>query len=54
MTSISIRASIGAAAWHPGIDDAGDLYAAADEALYRAKQRGRDRTELHDPVTMRP
>jgi PleD family two-component response regulator len=24
-----------------------DLYAAADEALYRAKALGRDRTELH-------
>ena len=53
MTNISIRASIGAAAWHPGITTPDDLYAAADEALYRAKQSGRDRTELHDPVTMR-
>jgi PleD family two-component response regulator len=30
-----------------------DLYAAADEALYRAKELGRDRTELHDPLAAR-
>jgi PleD family two-component response regulator len=32
---------------------AGDLYAAADEALYRAKELGRDRTHLHEPLAAR-
>ena len=31
-----------------------DLYAAADEALYRAKALGRDRTELHVPAAALP
>ena len=47
--SISIRASIGVAALTEGMETYESLYAAADEALYRAKQLGRDRTELHDP-----
>jgi two-component system cell cycle response regulator len=52
-TSIPIRASIGAAAWHPGMRSPSDLYAAADEALYRAKELGRDRTELYVPRSAR-
>jgi two-component system cell cycle response regulator len=48
-TSISIRASIGVAAWSAGMRTPSDLYAAADEALYRAKDLGRDRTELYVP-----
>jgi diguanylate cyclase (GGDEF)-like protein len=44
---ISIRASIGVATWDDGMRTPSDLYAAADEALYRAKALGRDRTELH-------
>jgi diguanylate cyclase (GGDEF)-like protein len=53
-TSISIRASIGAAAWHAGMRSPSNLYAAADEALYRAKELGRDRTELYVPRTGTP
>jgi diguanylate cyclase (GGDEF)-like protein len=51
--SISIRASIGVAAWSDAMRTSADLYAAADEALYRAKELGRDRTELHDPLGAR-
>jgi len=39
-----ISVSIGAARYTPG-DSRDDLFARADVALYRAKQRGRDRTE---------
>jgi len=49
-TSISIRASVGAAALTDDMATGADLYAAADRALYRAKRLGRDRTELHDPL----
>jgi two-component system cell cycle response regulator len=48
-TSIAVRASIGVAAWGTGMRTPSDLYAAADEALYRAKDLGRDRTELYVP-----
>jgi diguanylate cyclase (GGDEF)-like protein len=48
-TSIAIRASVGAAVWGDAMSTAADLYAAADRALYRAKELGRDRTELLDP-----
>ena len=48
--SISIRASIGVAAWDETMATAASLFAAADGALYRAKALGRDRTELHDPL----
>jgi two-component system cell cycle response regulator len=50
-TSIPIRASIGVAAWSAAMRMPSDLYAAADQALYRAKDLGRDRTELHVPRT---
>jgi two-component system, cell cycle response regulator len=48
-TSIPIRASIGVAAWSAAMRSPSALYAAADEALYRAKDLGRDRTELYAP-----
>jgi diguanylate cyclase (GGDEF)-like protein len=51
--SIPIRASIGVSAWSTRMSTAADLYAAADKALYRAKELGRDRTELHDPLAAR-
>ena len=49
-TMIPIRASIGVASWNDAMRTAADLYAAADGALYRAKELGRDRTELYDPL----
>jgi two-component system cell cycle response regulator len=47
---IRIRASIGVAAWSEAMASPASLIAAADEALYRAKRLGRDRTELHVPL----
>jgi diguanylate cyclase (GGDEF)-like protein len=44
---IPVTASIGAASLETGMADPAALYAAADEALYRAKERGRNRTELY-------
>jgi diguanylate cyclase (GGDEF)-like protein len=52
--SIPIRASIGVAAWSAMMRSAADLYAAADQALYRAKDLGRDRTVLYRPPATRP
>jgi diguanylate cyclase (GGDEF)-like protein len=49
-THIPIRASIGVAQWSDAMRIPADLYAAADQALYRAKELGRDRTERHDPL----
>lgn len=44
--SIPITASVGVAAWDESMGPSA-LYRAADRALYRAKQGGRNRTELH-------
>jgi len=43
---LTVTASIGAAAWSDELLAPADLFAAADEALYRAKELGRNRTEL--------
>jgi len=43
---IPITTSVGVAEWDPTMSRS-DLYAAADQALYRAKHNGRNRTELH-------
>jgi diguanylate cyclase (GGDEF)-like protein len=45
--SIPITASVGVASWDPSMGGAAALYEAADKALYRAKELGRNRTELH-------
>jgi diguanylate cyclase (GGDEF)-like protein len=46
--SITVRASVGAAVWGDAMRTAADLYAAADQALYRAKELGRDQTQLYE------
>jgi diguanylate cyclase (GGDEF)-like protein len=48
---ISVRASIGVAAFSAMMETPANLIAAADEALYRAKKLGRDRTELHESLS---
>jgi diguanylate cyclase (GGDEF)-like protein len=47
-TAITVRASVGAAVWSDAMHTAADLYAAADQALYRAKELGRDQTQLYE------
>jgi two-component system cell cycle response regulator len=49
-TEIGITASVGVAVWDGQVTPAG-LYAAADQALYRAKELGRNRTELFESFT---
>jgi len=39
----AVTVSIGVAAWRPGLDKVSDLLRVADQALYRAKQAGRNR-----------
>jgi diguanylate cyclase (GGDEF)-like protein len=47
--SLRITASFGAATLPGSADDTRSLFAAADEALYRAKRSGKNRTERADP-----
>jgi two-component system cell cycle response regulator len=47
--SIPLTASVGVAVWDDDMVAAASLYSAADQALYRAKELGRDRTELFTP-----
>ena len=44
--SLSLTASIGIASYPKNGEDWEDLYHAADQALYRAKQKGRNRVEF--------
>jgi two-component system, cell cycle response regulator len=46
---IAVTASVGVAVWGEPMMTAGALIAAADEALYRAKALGRNRTEVFTP-----
>jgi diguanylate cyclase (GGDEF)-like protein len=48
MGSIRVTASFGAATLPGSADDTRSLFAAADEALYRAKRAGKNRTERAD------
>ena len=45
-TTLTVTASIGVAAWDEPMMTRQALFEAADEALYLAKERGRNRTEL--------
>jgi diguanylate cyclase (GGDEF)-like protein len=45
---ISVTISIGVAEYHEAFETPDDLVAAADKALYRAKEKGRNRVEVHD------
>ena len=42
--------SLGVASWHDGMESPDALVAAADQALYRAKQTGRDRVVRHQDL----
>ena len=44
--ALRVTVSVGAAQWAPGDDGFASLARRADDSLYRAKERGRNRTEL--------
>ena len=48
-TELQLTASIGIATWGPSMIIPANLYSAADQALYQAKEHGRNRTALLDP-----
>ena len=50
-STVTLSVSIGLAAWGGEGEDLSRLLVRADQALYRAKQRGRDRVELDDGET---
>jgi diguanylate cyclase (GGDEF)-like protein len=50
--SIEIFASIGIACFPDHAENWGDIFRAADLALYRAKHAGRNRTEMFDPAML--
>jgi PleD family two-component response regulator len=48
--NLHVTASVGVAMWLPSMIVPASLYAAADGALYQAKQGGRNRAELVERV----
>jgi diguanylate cyclase (GGDEF)-like protein len=46
---VEVTVSIGVAAYHPSYDNPENVIAAADAALYRAKDAGRNRVEIAEP-----
>jgi len=46
--TIQTTISLGVASWHEDMSSGEDMTKAADRALYRAKQRGRDRVEIEE------
>ena len=51
--SLKVTASIGLAVYPDDAGDAGDLVNAADQAMYRAKASGKDRTESAEQLLMK-
>jgi hypothetical protein len=47
-----VTISVGAASWSPAMS-ASELYAAADAAMYRAKEAGRNRTAVAPDAPLR-
>jgi len=51
--AVQVTLSVGVAVWPGGGESPEDLLAAADKALYRAKQAGRNRVEAANPASTR-